>query len=133
MLLSSLFIGWGLSFIVLVDRDKQGQSTKKKLIEELSLSEKRIIQPDGGITIEDLFSTTDFRKLLKAYEKDYTLESDESPSKAIRRLGINKVLLSRKFSELASADGFSINSKTETAFKSLFKKLRNALGYSPPD
>jgi|GEM_PF-1787442 len=53
--LSSLLIGWGLRFAVLLDHDENGNNTKKRLLERFRLENRQIIQPDNGATIEDLF------------------------------------------------------------------------------
>ena len=65
IILASLFIGWGLEFIVLLDRDAMGTAAKDKLISDLGLNEKSILQPKDALGIEDLLSVESFQVLLK--------------------------------------------------------------------
>lgn len=112
---ASLFIGWGLEFGVLLDRDDIGEEVKQKLLRELSISETRITQPLGALAIEDVFSYDDFRTLLEAFDPTLALKPGEKPTTAIRRLRVDKVLLSRKFSELVSATEIALTATTVEA------------------
>lgn len=97
--LASLCIGWGLDFSVLLDRDKEGEKTAKKFEREFRLEPKRILHPNNAVTIEDLFVAEDFQKLLTDLDKNLKMENGETPSQAVSRLGIDKILLARKFAE----------------------------------
>jgi predicted ATP-dependent endonuclease of OLD family len=54
--LASLLIGWGTQFCALLDRDGPGNNAAKKLREDMSVNKDCIIQMEGGVAIEDLFS-----------------------------------------------------------------------------
>ena len=119
--LGSLFIGWGFKFIALVDNDDQGQNACKKLVNELSVPELRVVRPRDAKTIEDLFSPEDFRSLLTTADSSLTLSSGERPSTAIARQNVDKVLLARSYSEHAQTTG--LTRKSEDAIKRLLTDL----------
>ena len=119
--LASLCIGWGLDFSVLLDRDDEGLKTAKKFERDLGLNPKRIIHPRNATTIEDLFDPNDFQALLHQHDRKLTMEAGENPSKAIKRLGVDKILLSRKFAEKPSS-----YSKSLPAFTRLLNEVENA-------
>jgi hypothetical protein len=124
--LASLFIGWGLNFGVLLDRDGPGLTAKKKLETELTVSTNRIIHPKDALTIEDIFCPDDFRNLLPALEPSYMLKDGEMPSDAIKRQNIDKVLLARKFSEQVSIGHIALSEATQSNIKRLLKDLSDA-------
>jgi predicted ATP-dependent endonuclease of OLD family len=124
-LLASLFIGWGFKFIVLVDNDEQGRSTSTKLQHDLLVPLSRIVSPKDARTIEDLFSPDDFRALLAAMSSSLTLDAGETPSSAIRRQKIDKVFLSREFSERSSR-GSNLTKKSQDSINRLLADLTNA-------
>jgi hypothetical protein len=126
--LASLFIGWGLSFIVLLDRDDLGNAAREKLIKELGMQDDLIVQPDHAAGIEDLFSIDDFKSLLKHYGSELTLQPAESPTKFIKRVGIDKVLLARKYSEVSRAESHELTAKTRESILKLFAKLKRPFG-----
>ena len=125
--LASLFIGWGLEFAVLLDRDDAGTAARDKLVKELSVPESRIILPDQAAGIEDLLSPDDFKAGLKAYDPNLKQNDGESNSKTIRRLGVDKVLLARLYSELVSAEKVKPTHKTQENFKRLFNSVKESL------
>jgi hypothetical protein len=114
-LLGSLFIGWGLHFVVLLDNDDQGKATRDKLIRDLMVSPSRIVHPRDAKTIEDIFSVEDFRSLLGEMDGVFTLNQGESPSSAIKRQGIDKVLLARTYSERAAQGKAHLTKKSQEA------------------
>lgn len=124
--LASLFVGWGLSFVVLLDRDDLGNAARDKLIKELGLDERRIVQPDHAAGIEDLFSPDDFKSLLKQYDEQLVPQSGESPTKFIKRAGVDKILLARRYSELSGQDGRELTAKTKESVSKLISKLKGA-------
>ena len=123
-MLSSLFIGWGFNFIVLLDNDDQGQNSGKKLERELSVPPSRIVQPKDAKTIEDLFSSENFHTLLSQMDKSLTLNAGERPRSAIGRQNIDKVLLARTYAE--QAEKIDLTKKSEDAIKRLLNDLSNA-------
>lgn len=125
-LFASLFTGWGLPFVVLVDRDNEGEKTKAHLDKHLGVPPDQVVQPKDAITIEDLFSTEDFRKLLAALDASLSIETGERPSAAIERQKIDKVLLARKFSELHTS-GLTLTAKTKTAVQRLLGDIASSV------
>lgn len=123
-MLGSLFVGWGFKFVVLLDNDEQGHSIHRKLVQELSVPEARIVRPKEAKTIEDLLSTEDFRALLTRVDPSLTLASGERPSAAIGRQNADKVLLARSYSEHATK--VELTRKSEEAMKRLLTDLWEA-------
>jgi hypothetical protein len=119
--LASLCIGWGLDFSVLVDRDDEGLKTARKFERELGVDPKRIIHPKSAVTIEDLFEPEEFQLLLAKLDPSLKMESGETASKAIKRLGIDKILLARKFAESPGS-----YPKSKPAFERLFQDIENS-------
>jgi predicted ATP-dependent endonuclease of OLD family len=125
--LASLFIGWGLDFVVLLDRDDLGNAARQKLIKELGLSEELVVQPDHAAGIEDLFSAEDFKNVIKHYDQQLTIQPGETPTRFIKRVGVDKVLLARKYSELSRTEGHNLTAKTKEMILKLFAKLKQPL------
>lgn len=68
-LLSNMFLGWGLDFVVAVDDDKQGREVFNQLKKELfgddeALAKARLLKWPGCTAIEEAFSTADFKRLV---------------------------------------------------------------------
>jgi predicted ATP-dependent endonuclease of OLD family len=126
-LFASLFIGWGLRYGILLDRDEKGQEIRARLMRELGIGSESIVQPHDATTIEDIISADDFRGLLAHLDPALTLNAGERPSVAVKRQRIDKVLLARKFSELQAAGVLQLTQKTTDAVNRLLKELRTAL------
>lgn len=67
--LANMFLGWGLSFIVAVDDDKQGREALKEIKKELfgdndTIAARSLIKLPDCPGIEDAFSQADFKKFL---------------------------------------------------------------------
>ncbi|MES2511908.1 MAG: AAA family ATPase [Pseudomonadota bacterium] len=66
-LLANMFLGWGLDFIVAVDDDKQGREVFNQLKKDLcgddeKLAKDRLIKLPGATSIEEIFSSLDFKR-----------------------------------------------------------------------
>lgn len=98
--LASLFIGWGLPFVVVLDKDTAGKNSAKKLTENLAIESKKVIfvSEAADQSIEDLFTSNDFNKYVLNGEK--SKPSKISNSDFLKQESqIDKVLLSKKFFE----------------------------------
>jgi predicted O-methyltransferase YrrM len=104
-----------------VDRDDEGLKTARKFERELGVDPKRIIHPKSAVTIEDLFEPEEFQLLLAKLDPSLKMESGETASKAIKRLGIDKILLARKFAESPGS-----YPKSKPAFERLFQDIENS-------
>lgn len=124
--LASLFIGWGIEFAALLDRDPNGNAARDKLTRELGVSEKRAIQPEQAVGIEDLFSEEDFRLLLTSFDPALTINQEERPTNAIKRQRIDKVLLARRFSEEQSRGAVNLNDQTRDRVRTLLNRVLQA-------
>ena len=127
VLLSSLFIGWGLNFIVVLDHDEEGNAIKQKLVREMGIDEKQVVQPEQASGIEDLFSHNDFNELLESYNSSFKLNPGERPTRAIKRLGIDKVLLARNFAARASAGKVDLTKATQDSVRTFLNTVSKAL------
>ena len=130
-LLASLFIGWGLEFVVLLDRDKAGREAADRLCRGLALPESAIVFPQDAVAIEDLLSAEDFRAVLFDVDPGLTLAPNERPSDAIKRQRIDKVLLARRFSERQASSAVTLTAKTEKNIRRLLSQIEVALGKKP--
>ena len=132
--LASLLIGWGVYFCALLDRDGPGNGAAKKLREEMDVNEDAVIQLEGGVAIEDLFSIADFDKLVKQFDAKAAIDLSLTSSKALTKSGINKVLLARHFSESVNSKKMKasdISDDTKARVKTLFDRLGVALAKQP--
>ena len=127
-ILASLFIGWGLRFGILLDRDEEGKKANAKLARDYAILPDRVVHPQDAITIEDVFSPDDFRQLLAAADDDFTLDTGERPSESIKRQGIDKVLLARIFAERVGAGNTQLTQKTRNAAEKLLGAMLVACG-----
>ena len=128
-ILASLFIGWRQTFAVLLDRDAEGLKVRERLTRELLVPEAQIVQPRNAIAIEDLFSAEDFRALLKALDPTLTLEANESPSAAVKRQNVDKVLLARTYAERVARGEKTLTNKTQRGIERLLDNLARAVSY----
>lgn len=112
LVLASLMIGWGLEFVVLLDRDSIGESTAKRLRTTLALSDTQIVQYTGAVAIEDVFAPVDFTALVKRLDARAEVKQSETPSKAIARLKLDKVLIARAYAEGVAAGDLRISDET---------------------
>jgi len=114
--ISSILIGWGFDFRILLDYDKQGKNQYKKLIDKLCLDKSKITfttgkhdpdDSDGRHMIEDLFSAEDKEKI-GINKNDY---KDE------------KALYSLRAFEGVEKGEISFSEETKRAFAGLIKSL----------
>jgi hypothetical protein len=124
--LASLFIGWGIEFAALLDRDPNGNAARDKLIHELGVPGERTTQPEQAVGIEDLFSEQDFRLLLTSLDPALTINQGERPTSAIKRQRIDKVLLARRFSEEQSRGAVNLNNQTRDRVGALLTHISQA-------
>jgi hypothetical protein len=126
LLLGSLFTGWGFKFVVLLDNDDQGRSTREKLLRDLLIPASRVVHPRDAKTIEDLFSAEDFRTLLAEIDDSLSLNAGEPPSSAIRRQNIDKVLLARRYSERSATRKRELTRKSQEGITRLLSDISQA-------
>lgn len=125
-LFASLFIGWGLPFAALLDRDPPGTTAKEKLTDELLVPDDLIIQPHNALAIEDMLSAKDFQSLLTSMDKSLKLNTGETPSKAIKRMKLDKILLARTYAEQASSNPPQLTAESQTRINALLNSLLKA-------
>jgi hypothetical protein len=124
--LASLFIGWGIDFVALLDREATGNAAREKLTRELGVPEGRVIQPDQALGIEDLFSEKDFGLLLASLDPSFVIKSGEKPTAALKRQRVDKVLLARKFAENEADGQLNLTPETRDNATALLNRLMHA-------
>lgn len=129
---ASLFLGWGLPFSVLLDRDAAGDQAADRLKKDLLLKDIQIVRLRNAIAIEDLFSSEDFGTLLRELDSSLKLKSQERPSEAVKRLGVDKVLLAAKYSELVSKGKYKPTLKTQEGMRRLLTDLAASIDAQLP-
>lgn len=127
---ASLFLGWGLPFAVLLDRDGHGNSAKEKLERELAVPKETIVQPQNALTIEDIFTPEDFQMILRELDRSLLMKEGEQPSAAVRRLKVDKILLARTFAEQVSKEELTLRSGSEKRIKELLEQINHAIQYA---
>lgn len=125
--LASLFIGWGIHFVALLDREAIGNAAREKLVRELGVPEARVIQPEQALGIEDLFCEQDFRPLLASLDPALTIQAREKPTAAMKRQQVDKVLLARRFAENQSAGNVNLSVETRDRTTTLLNRIMQAL------
>jgi hypothetical protein len=130
----SLAIAHASNFAILLDRDDEGNAAADKLVKDMNISKEAIVQPHNSMGIEDAFSAQDFRALLVEFDPNLKLEANQRPCAAIKRLGVDKVLLARKFAELVNdrkLERKDLTDKTLEATANIFVALANAIQVDP--
>lgn len=120
--LASLCIGWGLTYAVLLDRDAAGLKTAQKFERELGLPPAKIVHPSNAVAIEDVFDAVEFAAMLSRLDSSLAMEPNETPSKAMKRQNIDKILLARKF-----AENPKLYPKSSQSFSRLLQAVEQAL------
>ncbi len=123
---ASLFIGWGLKFVSVLDRDANGEAAKETLERKLAIPSKKIVQPQNALGIEDLFSFEDFKAVLKSLDEKLTINTGETPSNSIKRQKVDKVLLARTYAEDVSNGKRNLTAKSKEGIERLIDDIVKA-------
>ena len=107
--LISLNLGWGSSFKILLDSDKEGEQSKENYEKKFSLSQSSFVCIPDGKEIEDLFTREDVKSLWELVMKD---QSGDAP--------VPKKQITRIFGAIAQD-----NSLLEEAKKKLSQKAKD--------
>jgi len=118
----SIMIGWGLDYVVVMDRDEQSNAEYKKLVDELDVPSSKIFRIEGGKAIEDLFSDKDFKKFVLD-DEGALLPSDKHKSDFIRS---QKVVLSRQFCEKYRGATLSMEASTKDNFAKIMQFIKES-------
>ncbi|WPO43646.1 ATP-dependent nuclease [Tardiphaga sp. 42S5] len=129
--LASMFIGWGLDFIIAVDDDPTGRSVfngiKRRIFaDDEILSRSRMIKISGK-GIEDIFSTDDFKSLVLG-EPELAYECENSHY--VKENQISKTMLAYQFWLRVSAEKEKLrkmSSETQNNIATLVKEISTRL------
>ena len=125
--LVNLLLGWGLDFIVLTGGNKEGLKTNAELKKNLfrndeNLARKILINLEKFSSIEDLFSTLDFKK----YILHKRIGIPESNSEYLKENKLSRTILASNFMNEVQDKRLNFNSfdgETRENFAWLFRRL----------
>ncbi|GAI19391.1 unnamed protein product [marine sediment metagenome] len=129
--LVNMLLGWGIDFLVLTGANKEGNDLKHDLTKHLFANDedqanKKLIQLDHFKSIEDMFSTIDFKK----YILHKRIGIPESNSEYISYNNLSRSILASNFmrevkdSKLKWVD---LDEETKDNFSHLFDELSKRL------
>lgn len=120
--MASLMLGWGLEFVVVVDRDGNSNQACKKLTEQLNIPKDRIFQIEGGKAIEDMFTQNDFKKLVLK-DMAQTIPSGTTNSDYINKN--QKVVYAQKFFETYNQARLTLEQGSKDRFNKIFNFIKS--------
>lgn len=119
--MASLMLGWGLDFVVVMDRDGNSDKEYKILTEELNIPKGKIFQIKDAKAIEDIFTPDDFKKLI-LQDPASTIPKNMANSDYINKN--QKVVLAQKFFETYNQSRLTLEQQTKDGFKSIFDFIK---------
>jgi len=127
----NILLGWGLDFIVLTGNSSEGRKTHAALKNTLYLnddkaSQEHLVHLDNFYTIEDLFSTLDFKKFILHKR----IGIPESNSEYIEENNILRPVLASGFMDYVEENEIKFDSfdeETRENFEHLFQMLDRGL------
>lgn len=129
-LIASIFIGWGIDFVAVLDMDREGRNAREN-IENLDVKKEQIIfsGEKDNTTTEDIFSHEDFNKYVLDEKEKRDKGSTLSNSEYIKKKKLDKVLMAKEFSE---REEITLSKETRENVKNLFDKIYKGLKISNP-
>lgn len=115
--MASLMLGWGLDFVVVMDRDGNSDKEYKILTEDLNIPKDKIFQIEGGKAIEDMFTQDDFKKLV-LQDTTQAIPIGTANSDYINKN--QKVVLAQKFFETYNQSRLTLEQDSKDRFKKIF-------------
>lgn len=115
--MASLMLGWGLDFVVVMDRDGNSDKEYGILTDELNIPKDKIFQIEGGKAIEDMFTQDDFKKLV-LQDTTQTIPIGTANSDYINKN--QKVVLAQKFFETYNQSRLTLEQDSKDRFKKIF-------------
>ena len=125
-----LLIGWGLNYCAVLDTDKKGRDTEKKLLKDFGHTGIKIIpvSENKDDEIEDLFERGNFTEYVLNVESN-EVPTNKKNSEIIKQKngGYDKVLLSKSFFEKIKDGSLSLSTTTNENFKKLLEKINEIM------
>lgn len=125
-----LMIGWGLNYCAVLDNDKKGRDTEKKLLKDFGHTGIKIIRvsKNKDDEIEDLFERGNFIKYVLNAESN-EVPTDKKNSEIIKQKnkGYDKALLSKLFFETVRDENVSLSETTKNNFKILLENVNKSI------
>ncbi len=123
--LVSLFIGWDLESVSVLDSDAEGKRIAKQLKEKLSVESTGIIfvSAQDGFSTEDLFTHDDFNNFV--LDDTENNDTEVANSRFLKNKRLDKVLLAKKFFDKVKEDKSKVTLSLDTidAFRKVFEKV----------
>lgn len=129
--LANLFLGWGLDFGVVVDDDSSGRSIYNSLKRDLFLDDeseakKKMMKVKGCSGIEDLFTSSDFKKhILEDTNLSFKQKNSEYMKDKPKAIFALKFMLKVKDDKIKISD---LDKTTQDNIKDLVRKIESLLG-----
>lgn len=117
----SLMIGWGLDFVVVMDRDGNSDAEYNVLTQQLNVPADKIFRIEGGKAIEDMFTQEDFKKLVLQNPTE-SIPAGTANSDYVRT---QKVVLSQKFFETYGGARLTLEQDTKDRFLKIFNFIKS--------
>lgn len=124
-LLANLMLGWGLTFAIVLDDDPHGRKVLKELKESKVCEDDRLIKIEGCLGIEDLFSKTDFAKIVLGNPKAKITKEN---SEFMKDEKISKVITARDFMIGVNDGRIKLTDISQTTKDSVNKLLTKITG-----
>ncbi len=128
-IIGTILHGWGAKVVYLYDNDQGEKDGKKNLKDNWLVTKDLILSISDNKkkeSIEDIFSSSDFRKFVLPRNASKTYS--ESNSEYVKKESIDKVLLAKKFLEACqSGDSIKLDETTKEIITKLFEKIEDKL------
>ncbi|HYX06388.1 MAG TPA: AAA family ATPase [Bacteroidales bacterium] len=126
--LTNLLLGWKLDYIVVLDDDEKGQEVYQSLKESLFFNDiekanRKLIKTDGFRSIEDLFSTIDFKKFVLLQRMGIT----ELNSEYIENSGLSRSSLASNFMLHVLSENITFEDFDQETQKNVKKLVRQII------
>ncbi|RJP80746.1 MAG: hypothetical protein C4524_02985 [Candidatus Zixiibacteriota bacterium] len=118
----SIMIGWGLKYVVIMDRDKNSDQVYDELTKKLMINNNQIYRLEGGKAIEDMFSRDDFTKLV-IMDQSISIPTNKANSDYVHN---DKELLSRRYFDSYKDNKIHLDEITKKNFKKIFEFIRSS-------
>ena len=124
-LLANLMLGWGLSFTIVLDDDSHGRKVLKELKDSKVCDEDKLLKIDGCLGVEDLFSKTDFAKIILGNTKEKIIKAN---SEFMKDEKISKVIAARDFMIGVNDEKIKLTDLSQTTHDKVEKLIMEIIG-----
>lgn len=128
-ILVNLLMGWGFDFIVVLDDDDDGNRVFQELNTNLyyrneKKTREKILKMDGVRSIEDIFSTIDFKKYILQKREGIP----ESNSEYIENSGLSRSVLASRFYQRIIDEKITFNQLDDESRENILRVMKKLQG-----